>query len=197
MLSKTRSAPPTIAPTGRRRNTGLLGAAFFIVSESSFFLGLFLAYFSLRSMSQIWPPPNTPPLSLILPAINTIILAASVIFIAWAERGIARDNARRLQVGVGVAASLGLVFMAVQTIEIAGLGFAPYSSAYGSAFFFLMGFHIVRVFAGVAFMTIVLVRAFMGQFSADRRAAVQACALYWYFIASVWLVVFYVLYVGR
>ena len=134
------------------------------------------------------------PLSMALPAINTLILAISVAFVVWADRGIAAGNARRLQIGIGTAAILGLVFMAVQACEFATLGFAPYSHAYGSAFFFLMGFHVARVFGGVVFMTIILVQAFMGQFNASRRAAVQACALYWYFIAGVWLAVFGVLY---
>ncbi len=196
-LSSAERRETSRATSVRRRNTGLIGAALFVVSESMFFLGLFLAYFSLRAMSQAWPPPDTPPLSIGLPAINTLILAISVALVAWAERGIAAGNMRRLQIGIGVAAILGLVFMAVQAWEFASLGFAPYSNAYGSAFFFLMGFHVARVFGGVVFMTIVLVRAFMGQFSASRRTAVQACALYWYFIAGVWLAVFWVLYLVK
>ncbi len=196
-LSRTGDRKTAGAVSGSRRNTGLIGAALFVVSESMFFLGLFLAWFSLRAMSQAWPPPDTPPLSVTLPALNTLILAISVALVAWAERGIAAGDARRLQTGIGVAAILGLVFMAVQAYEFANLGFAPHSNAYGSAFFFLMGFHVARVFGGVVFMTIILARAFMGQFSASRRAAVQACALYWYFIAGVWLAVFWVLYLIR
>lgn len=196
-MSSTKGRKTAGAISVRRRNAGLIGAAFFVVSESMFFLGLFLAWFSLRAMSQAWPPPETPPLSVGLPALNTLILAVSVVLVAWAERGIAAGDGRRLQIGVGVAAVLGLVFMAVQAYEFANLGFAPYSNAYGSAFFFLMGFHVARVFGGVVFMTIVLVRAFMGQFNASRRAAVQACALYWYFIAGVWLAVFWVLYLFK
>ncbi len=193
-LSRTRDGKTAGAVSGSRRNTGLIGAVLFIVSESMFFLGLFLAWFSLRTMSQTWPPPDTPALSMTLPAINTLILAISVALMAWADRGIAAGDTRRLQTGVGAAAILGLLFMAVQVYEFANLGFAPYSHAYGSAFFFLMGFHVARVFGGVVFMTIILVRAFMGQFSPSRRTAVQACALYWYFIAGVWLAVFWTLY---
>lgn len=181
----------------RRPAAGLIGATLFIVSESMFFLGLFLAWFWLRAMSQAWPPPDTPPLSIGLPAFNTFILAISVALVAWAERGIAAGRANRLRVGMGAAAMLGLVFMALQAVEFAGLGFGPHSSAYGSAFFFLMGFHVARVFGGVVFMVIVLGRALMGQFSPQRRVAVQACALYWYFIAGVWLAVFLALYLMR
>jgi heme/copper-type cytochrome/quinol oxidase subunit 3 len=180
----------------KRPNTGLLGAAVFIVSESAFFLGLFMAYFYLRSDTRL--TSDQPHSSLLLPLLNTLVLAVSVAAITWAERGIARGDERRLVLGVTVAAALGLVFMAVQSIEFAQLttiGFTPNSSAFGSTFFALLLFHVARVFAGVTFMVIVLVRALMGQFSQRRRTAVQACALYWYFIAAVWLVVVTVLYI--
>jgi heme/copper-type cytochrome/quinol oxidase subunit 3 len=194
--SRLASRPPA-APSAPRRNTGLIGAVFFIVSESMFFLGLFLAYFYLRGGSQAWPPPDVPPLSPSLPLLNSALMAVSVACMAWADRGLAAGNRRRLQAGLTAAACLGLVFMVIQSLEFAGVGFGPGSNAYGSSFFFLMGFHVARVFGGVVFMVIVLARALIGQFSPARRAAVQACALYWYFIAAVWAVVFAVLYVVR
>jgi heme/copper-type cytochrome/quinol oxidase subunit 3 len=173
-----------------------LGAATFIVSESVFFMGAFVAFFYLRADTQAIS--DQPQASLVLPVLNTLVLFVSVLAIAWAERGIARGNQRRLVIGVTAAAALGLVFMAVQSIEFADLmqlGFTPVSSSFGSTFFALLVFHVLRVFAGVTFMVIVLIRALMGQFSAHRRVAVQACALYWYFIAVVWLAVFLVLYI--
>jgi heme/copper-type cytochrome/quinol oxidase subunit 3 len=172
-----------------------MGAAVFIVAESVFFLGLFLAYFYLRAEAGI--PWTRPDSSLILPIANSAVLAVSVVAIAWAERGIAHGDQRRLTLGVVVAAALGLVFMAVQSIEFArlmSLGLTPHTNTYGSTFFALLVFHVLRVFAGVTFMVIVLIRALLGQLSAQRRSVVQACALYWYFIASVWVVVFLVLF---
>lgn len=181
----------------RKPNIGLIGAAVFIVSESVFFLGVFLAYFYLRADTRLVSDQPAP--DLLLPVLNTLVLACSVVAIAWAERGIARGQQQRLVTGVTIAAALGLVFMAVQSVEFARLaqvGFTPNSSAFGSTFFALLVFHVARVFAGVSFMVIVLIRALMGQFSARRRVAVQSCALYWYFIACVWLVVFVVLYIA-
>jgi heme/copper-type cytochrome/quinol oxidase subunit 3 len=172
-----------------------MGAAVFIVSESMFFLGLFLAYFYLRTDYTL--PSDQPRPELLLPLINTVILAISVIAIVWAERAIAKGQQRGLIMGMSIAAVLGLVFMIVQSVEFtrfAQIGFTPGSSSFGSTFFALLLFHVVRVFGGVAFMVIVLMRALLGQFNQSRRTAVQACALYWYFIASVWLVVFAVLY---
>ena len=191
----TMGGPVTVQP--RKPNIGLIGAAVFIVSESVFFLGVFLAYFYLRADTRLIS--DQPAQSLLLPVLNTLVLACSVVAMAWAERGIAQGQQRRLVSGITLAAALGLIFMAVQSIEFANLahvGFTPGSSAFGSTFFALLVFHVARVFAGVSFMVIVLVRALMGQFSVRRRVAVQACALYWYFIACVWMVVFVVLYIA-
>ncbi|HEY3290924.1 MAG TPA: cytochrome c oxidase subunit 3 [Anaerolineae bacterium] len=186
--------------SNKRPDTGLLGAAFFIVSESMFFVGLFLAYFFLRSDSTVLTPSDQPlhP-SAVLPAINTLILAVSVVAITYANRSIAANKQRELTIGLTVAAALGLIFMLVQTVEFSrfiSVGFSPSSSSFGSTFFGLLVFHVLRVFAGVTFMVIVLVRTLMGQFNAQRRTAVQACALYWYFISAVWILVFLVLYTG-
>jgi cytochrome c oxidase subunit III len=200
MVASTRTGPTNAARANRRKrpNIGLIGAAFFIVSESMFFVGLFVAYFFLRTDPTITIPSDQPSHpSILLPLINTLILAVSVVAMTWAERSIAHNGQRELVLGTTVAAALGLVFMAVQSVEFASLvtiGFTPSSSAYGSTFFALLLFHVLRVFAGVTFMVIVLVRALMGQFTENRRTAVQACTLYWYFIAVVWLLVFYVLY---
>lgn len=184
------------APTPQR-NAGLLGMAFFVVAESTFFLGLFLAYFYMRNTAEAWPPPGAgagrPTIALAI--INTIVSLISLGVMAYANRAIAHNNRRGLQVGVSIAAMLGVVFMAIQSIEFAQLGFTAQTSGYGSAFIALLVFHVARVFIGVSLMLIVLLRALIGQFSAKRRLLVQAATLYWAFIVGVWLVVFYVLYV--
>ena len=56
---------------------------------------------------------------------------------------------------------------------------------------------MVRVFVGVVLMTVVLIRALLGQINPRHRLLVQATALYWYFITGVWLVVFTVLYLVK
>jgi heme/copper-type cytochrome/quinol oxidase subunit 3 len=182
------------APTPQR-SSGLLGVGFFIIAESTFFLGLFLAYFYMRNTAEAWPPPGAGRPTLALAIVNTIVSLTSLGVMVYANRAIARDNRRGLQVGISLAAGLGVLFMAIQSIEFAQLGFTAQTSGYGSAFVALLVFHVARVFVGVALMLIVLVRTLIGQFSAKRRLLVQATTLYWAFIVGVWLVVFYVLYI--
>ena len=178
-----------------RANTGLLGAVALIVAESMFFLGVLSAWYYLQATSLgNWPPANLRPQQLTLPMINTFVILISAGAMAWGERGIAAGDKRRLTIGVAVAAGIGLLFMTLQTIEFAGLGFRAQGSSSGSMFFALLVFHLIRVFVGVGWMAVVLIRAAMGQFDQKRRTVVRACAMYWYFITVIWLVVFVVLY---
>ncbi|MBX7214670.1 MAG: heme-copper oxidase subunit III [Thermoflexales bacterium] len=182
-------------PFRARANTGLLGAAALIVAESMFFLGVLSAWYYLQVISLgNWPPAALRPRTFTLPLINTAIILVSTLALFWGERGIAAGNKRRLTIGVAVAAATGLLFMAMQTVEFSGLGFRATGSAYGSMFFALLVFHLLRVFVGVAWMAVVLIRSLMGQFDQKRRTVVQACAMYWYFITVIWLIVFAVLY---
>jgi heme/copper-type cytochrome/quinol oxidase subunit 3 len=178
----------------QRRKTGLIGVVFFIVAESMFFLGLFLAWFYLRATNEAWPPAGVaqPPIA---PALfNTLLAVLSAACMVVADRAAARGDQRRLIGGVIASAAFGVIFMAVQSAEFVDLSLLAQSSAYGSTFTFLLFFHVLRVFVGVVLMAVVLFRALLGQINPSRRLLVQATALYWYFITAVWLVVFAVLY---
>ncbi|MBK8837084.1 MAG: cytochrome c oxidase subunit 3 [Anaerolineae bacterium] len=160
-------------------------------------LGMTLLVFGVSLASIVFVPlgaVNLRPREFTLPLINTVVILVSAVALWWGERGIAGGDKRRLIVGVSVAAGLGLLFMTLQTIEFSGLGFRAQGSSYGSMFVALLVFHILRVFVGVGWLAVVLIRAAMHQFDARRRTVVQACAMYWYFITVIWLIVFAVLY---
>jgi heme/copper-type cytochrome/quinol oxidase subunit 3 len=181
----------------QKKKVGLIGVVFFILAESMFFLGLFLAWFYLRSTNEIWPPAGVahPPIA---PALfNTLLALCSAVCMVVADRGAAHGNQRQLIGGVIASAAFGVVFMAVQATEFANLSLLAQDSAFGSTFTFLLFFHVVRVFVGVVLMTVVLIRALLGQINPRHRLLVQATALYWYFITGVWLVVFTVLYLAK
>lgn len=182
-----------LAPA-RQKNVGLLGVNLFIASESMFFLGLFLAWFFMRNTSEAWPPAGVTPPPIVPAILNTVVALLSAVAVFSADRAIARDDRRGLVRGIALAAALGVVFMAIQSVEFTDLAILAQGSAYGSAFTFLLLFHVLRVFVGVVLMVVVLVRALLGHFSRKRRLLAQATAMYWYFITGVWLVVFAVLY---
>lgn len=160
-----------LAPA-RQKNIGLLGVNLFIASESMFFLGLFLAWFFMRNTSDVWPPAGVSPPPIVPAIVNTVVAVLSAVAVFSADRAIARDDRTGLMRGIALAAALGVIFMAIQSVEFTDLAILAQGSAYGSAFTFLLLFHVLRVFVGVVLMVVVLVRVLLGHFSRKRRLLV-------------------------
>ena len=96
--------------------------------------------------------------------------------------------------GLLVTFLLGAVFIALQAWEWSQKTFTPQTSAYGSLYFTVTGFHGAHVVAGLLMNVVVQVWAWRGLFTRDRHAFVSNAALYWHFVDAVWVVVFTSLY---
>jgi heme/copper-type cytochrome/quinol oxidase subunit 3 len=172
---------------------GWWGMVLLIATEASLFVYLLFSYFYLGSMARgSWPPPGPPELRLALP--NTTILLLSSATVWWAESGIVRGGQRRLRLGLVLTLALGVAFLTIQMVEYRQQRFTPATSAYGSLFFTITGFHSAHVAVGLLMIAVVAVRARLGHFSARRHLAVTNVSWYWHFVDAVWLVVFTSLY---
>jgi cytochrome c oxidase subunit 3 len=69
-------------------------------------------------------------------------------------------------------------------------GFRLSSGVFGSLFYTLTGFHGAHVFGGAAFLSIVLLRARSGQFTARYHDTVEMASYYWHFVDVVWIGLF-------
>jgi heme/copper-type cytochrome/quinol oxidase subunit 3 len=134
-----------------------------------------------------------PIFKLALP--NTIILLISS-GAAWlGERG-ADQGVRIKQVGgLGAAFILGAIFVTVQVFEWKSKSFALSSSAYGSLFYTITGFHMAHVLLGLIILLPLTIWSALGYFGPRRSAPVSIGVIYWHFVDAVWLTVFFSLYV--
>ena len=68
--------------------------------------------------------------------------------------------------------------------------------AFGALFFFITGFHGFHVFSGVVFLTLIMVNAMSGLYTARKNGyeMVEKIGLYWHFVDLVWVFVFLVFY---
>ncbi len=128
-MDRVINKPPPVAQP-QRKDFGLLGVGFFVISESMFFMGLFLAWYYLRATNDAWPPPDVQIPSIVPAIFNTLISLASTVAVIFGNRAIARDDQRGLLTGFGIASALGVVFMAVQIAEFADLALLARGSAY-------------------------------------------------------------------
>ncbi len=68
------------------------------------------------------------------------------------------------------------------------------TGVFGSLFYTLTGFHGAHVFGGAAFISIVLMRARSGQFTARYHDTVEMASFYWHFVDVVWIGLFSTIY---
>ncbi len=170
------------------------GMIFFIASEALIFANIIASFLYLEIRNGSWHVPT----ELLVPLINTCILLGSSFPIHYlAGRGIARGNQRNLKLGLFLTILMGAIFLGGQLYEYSGLfgnNFTPQASVFAGSFFTLTGFHGLHVTVGLIFLTIVLLRALHGDFTAKKHWGVQAGEMYWHFVDGVWVVVFSTVY---
>ena len=133
-----------------------------------------------------------------LPFLNTIILLTSGLTVTWAHHAIKTQHRKHLVLGLFLTVSLGFLFVFLQGVEYVEAyheGMKLSSGIYGSTFFMLTGFHGMHVTLGAIMLTVMLVRAMRGHFTAERHFAFEAAAWYWHFVDVVWLGLFIFVYI--
>jgi cytochrome c oxidase subunit 3 len=158
-----------------------------------FFAGLFAAYFTVRANDPGWPGPD-PRLATARDAGFTLVLVASSFTMQRGSRVLLEG--RRAEAARWVVATLvlGAVFLTNQGVEWATLPVRPATSAYGSLFFLMTGFHGLHVAFGLLAMIGLLIRLRSpgGAFPAG-----EVITYYWHFVDVVWLGLFATLFFIR
>jgi heme/copper-type cytochrome/quinol oxidase subunit 3 len=173
-----------------------LGMWAFISSEVLFFtalIGSFIA-FKLRHPDEFGAAHEI--LSLPLATIGTSVLIISSFAVVMGLEAIQSDDRRVFFNWMGVTALLGLTFLSIQAVEWTALmreGIKA-SNIFGTAFFTTTGFHGLHVFGGVGWLTLLLLRARRGEYSAQNNLGIELFGLYWHFVDIVWIVLFTVIY---
>jgi heme/copper-type cytochrome/quinol oxidase subunit 3 len=167
-----------------------------IAGESMLFAGLIGTFLVFR-LSRPWPPPDLPRLPLLVTGLNTLVLLGSLTPMTRALRAVRRDDIHGLGRALLQTAFLGMLFLAVQGSEWTRLvhhGLTLASSMYGATFYVLIGCHAVHVLTAVCWLVVTALLARRGRFTAARHAALEMCAIYWYFVCGLWAVLFPLVY---
>jgi cytochrome c oxidase subunit 3 len=165
-----------------------------LISELMLFFGLLSSFFFLKGTMPSWGSPTGRAYDLTLPIINSVLLLASAVTMYLAYRAIRKDQRQRFDNLLLVTMLLGAGFILGQVYEFSHIGFSIQDGAYAGVFLLTMGIHALHVAIGVLIFAVVHVRASLGLLSAQRHLSVELCALYWYFVALIWIVIFAILY---
>ena len=195
--SAERAAAPeesSRALTGR--STAWWGMVVLIMTEAMIFATLLSSYLFVRASSKEWPPHPIEAPELTIVWGFTAILLGSSIPMAWAEHGIQKGNVRRLKIGLSLVLLMGLTFFGYLIYEYRELTFGIRDNAYASLFYSITGLHGTHVVGGLIMIAILLIKASLGKFSAERHVTVQVIGMYWHFVDAVWVFVFSTLYLS-
>jgi heme/copper-type cytochrome/quinol oxidase subunit 3 len=171
--------------------TSYVGMIIFLGSWAMMFAALFFAYALVRVRAPAWPPPDQPALTVLLPGLNTAVIAASSGAIALAVRARALERRRRASLGLAVGAGLGAIFLALQAVVWVGLwrgGLLPSEGPYASVFYALTAFHALHVLVGLVALGVLALRA------RQPRSAVRLWGMYWHFVGVVWVALYVAVY---
>ncbi|MFN3937676.1 MAG: cytochrome c oxidase subunit 3 [Gemmobacter sp.] len=125
-------------------------------------------------------------------ALNTVVLVTSGLLAALAMRAAATGAIRRKQALLAGAMALGVLFLAIKTVEYAdkaaqGIGWE--SHIFFTFYYLLTGFHAAHVVAGILLLGLVAVLR--------SPRATETGAAFWHMVDLVWVLLFPVIYLVR
>jgi len=193
----------------QQTDTSKLGMWLFLVTEVLLFGGLFVGYGIMASRHAEAFRAAHEHLDRVLGTLNTAVLLASSFTMVMAVL-YARQNRRKgLILFLILTLMLGGVFLGVKYVEYShkfheGLLPGKYYSHQGDtvpgefmffSFYFMMtGLHGLHILGGMAVISWVLRRAWLGHFSGGYYAPVDLVGLYWHLVDIIWIYLFPLLY---
>jgi len=178
--------------TGVFGDTRLVGLLAFLGTVTMLFIGFTSAYI-LRRASADWVPLQAPRLLWV----NTVLLLASSVTLDLARRALRAWDLEGTLRGFVSAGLLGLGFVVGQTLawrQLAAEGVFLASNPHSSFFYVLTGVHVVHVLGGLGWY-IALALALRAGRLARGSDGLGLFALYWHFLAGLWLYLLVLLFV--
>jgi heme/copper-type cytochrome/quinol oxidase subunit 3 len=192
--------PSAAAPAPRRQL--FVGTALGCVAAGSL-IGAMLALWmrfrtdALAVTKGVWVPKGIKvPM---VPA-NTMLLAfvPICVFAQWAVYAARRDARSHTAMALGLVGLIGLAVINAQAFVYARMKLpitGKDATAFHSMFYAITGAFVLLVIIGIGFSVITAFR-YMGGRTTDREI-VSAHALYWYFLSTMFLALWFVVYVTK
>ncbi|MFD1018042.1 cytochrome (ubi)quinol oxidase subunit III [Thalassobacillus hwangdonensis] len=174
-----------------------LGFWFFLGGETVLFASLFGTYLALKD-STAGGPGTEELFGLELVFIMTMLLLTSSLTSVYAMYHMKNNDFKKMQVWLGVTVLLGFAFLGCELYEfyhyIHHYEFTFRSSALGSAFYTLVGFHGGHVTFGLFWILALMIRNAKRGLNLYNAPKFYIASLYWHFIDVVWVFIFTVVY---
>lgn len=160
----------------------------FITSLAILFTAGLAGFVIIRLRADAWPPPGSPELPGGLWISSGLLIVLSAVLVAAVARARARrviETSRLL----GVAAALGVAFLAAQTANWLRLDGTAERTMLVFGFWMLTVLHGLHVLGGIPPLVVAAVRSRRGRYRADPEP-VELVASYWHFLGITWFAIF-------
>ncbi len=175
-----------------------IGFWLFLGGETVLFASLFATYLALKDKV-----PNTKMhlakdlFELPLTFVATMLLLTSSITSVYAIYHMKNFAFKKMMLWLGITVLLGACFLGSEVYEFTNYvheGHTFTSSAFGSAFYALVGFHGGHVAFGLCWILTLMIRNSKRGLSLYNAPKFYVASLYWHFIDVVWVFIFTVVY---
>lgn len=126
--------------------------------------------------------------------ITTILLLVSSVSMHLAYRAAKKDNLLQVKIFSGLTLILGVAFLVGQLSGFEQLVASKVYFVGGNAidsFTYVLPFvHGVHIIAGLAFLVILLVKAFRYKVHSKNMLSMEMCSTFWHFLDGLWLYLF-------
>lgn len=175
-----------------------LGFWLFLGGETVLFASLFATYLALKDKGPASMVHAKDLFELPLTFLATVFLLTSSITSVYAIYHMKNFAFKKMQVWFLITVLLGACFLGLEVYEfhhyVTEYHHTFTSSAFGSAFYTLVGFHGGHVAFGLLWITTLMVRNAKRGLNLYNAPKFYVASLYWHFIDVVWVFIFTVVY---
>jgi cytochrome c oxidase subunit III len=197
MTNETWPASPEKATLEAKNK--FLGFWFFLGGETVLFASLFATYLALKDKVPTAEHALAKDLfAMPLVFLMTMLLLTSSLTSVYAMHHMKNFEFKKMQLWLGVTVLLGLAFLGFEIYEfnhyVHEYHHSFTSSAFGSSFYTLVGFHGAHVAFGLSWFIVLMIRNSKRGLSLYNAPKFYLASLYWHFIDVVWVFIFTVVY---
>lgn len=172
------------------------GTVAFMVIEGFSLLVCIAAYLYLRRNFESYPPPGVPNPGLVAASVNLVMMTFSLFVARRMDRcARAKDSQGIIRYGAALL-MVGAAILVLRGFELNALNVRWDSNAYGSAVWFVIGFHTLLLI--IDFVESIAIWVIFVRSKEEEKHYMDAAddILYWYFVVGSWFVVFSVIFLG-
>lgn len=189
--------PAGPAPAPQRQL--FVGTAVACAAGATMFGGMIALYFRFRQATLAVPQSEWKPAVASVPevATNNMLIAFLGIFVfaQWAVYAARRDNRAHVGMALGLVALVGIAVINGQAFVYHQMRLGVRDGQYQTMFYALTGTFVAFMIAGLVY-TFVTAFRFLGGRTRDREI-VSAHAMFWYFLGTVYAVLWFSVYVTK